>query len=101
MLYAIIGSDILMALVFGLSLSHLPPQIPIFYSRQWGEDQLIDTWLIFMLPLISHIFIFINSYIYNKIFLPDQFFKRIIDGVSWFVLVASAITFIRIILFIS
>lgn len=25
-----------------MSLKHLPPQVPLFYSRPWGEEQLAD-----------------------------------------------------------
>ncbi|MDO8551478.1 MAG: hypothetical protein Q7S03_02255 [bacterium] len=35
----------------------LPPQIPLFYSRPWGEEQLAPQAYIFLLP--SSIFIFL------------------------------------------
>jgi hypothetical protein len=35
--------------------SHLPPQIPIFYSRPWGEEQLAEKYFLW-LPLIITVF---------------------------------------------
>ncbi|MFC1727414.1 hypothetical protein ACFL0Y_02720 [Patescibacteria group bacterium] len=31
----------------------LPPQIPLFYSRSWGEKQLAPPLLLFLIPALS------------------------------------------------
>lgn len=39
----------------------LPPQIPLFYSRPWGEEQLAGSLNIFLLPIFSLVFLLINN----------------------------------------
>ena len=34
-------------------LSSLPPKVPLWYSRPWGEDQLAHPLWLFLLPLSS------------------------------------------------
>ena len=101
MLYALIFGDILMGAVFALNMAHLPPQIPLYNSRGIGEDQLAETWLIFLIPFLLHALIFLNIYIYNRFFLPDQFIKKIINTVNWFTIITFTVIFIKIILFIT
>ena len=31
----------------------LPPEIPLLYSRPWGQDQLVSPYFLWLLPLIS------------------------------------------------
>ena len=101
MIYALLFSDLLMAVSFALRFNKLPPQIPLLYSRSWGEDQLVDYWFIFILPFLLHLFIFTNIYIYNRIFFPNRMLKRIIDIVNWFFIVVITAIFLRIIFLIT
>ena len=94
MIYALLLSDLLMAASFAFKFSSMPPQIPLLYSQQWGEDQLVDYWFIFIIPFILHVFIFLNIYIYNKVFLPNLLIKRIIDTTNWFFILLF--TFIKL-----
>ena len=101
MIYVLIGADLLMAGLFALKFSHFPQEIPLFYSRAWGEDQLADYWLILLLPGLMHLFLFLNVYFYNKYFLPDHFIKRIIDALNWSIIGIFTLVFLRIIIFIT
>ncbi|MDP3998334.1 MAG: hypothetical protein Q8P89_01820 [bacterium] len=38
----------------------LPPQVPLFYSQPWGEDQLVPPQLVFLLPASALMIIIIN-----------------------------------------
>lgn len=38
----------------------LPPQVPLYYSLPWGESQLTQASLLFLLPTISLILLLIN-----------------------------------------
>ncbi len=101
MIYALLAADLLMAGSFIWRFSKLPPQIPLFYSRPWGEDQLVDYWFIFILPFLLHVYIFLNIYIYNKYYLPNQLVKKILDTTNWlFILICSGI-FLKIIFLIT
>lgn len=33
--------------------NNLPPYIPMFYSRPWGEDQLTASWGILIVPVLN------------------------------------------------
>lgn len=44
----------------------LPPEIPLFYSRPWGQDQLAQKVLIFILPGISILIFLVNNYLANQ-----------------------------------
>jgi hypothetical protein len=101
MLYAILLGDILMAVVFALNLNHLPPQIPLYNARAVGDDQLAETFYIFLIPFLLHVIVFFNIFFYNRYFLPDQLIKKIINIVNWFVIITFTFTFIKIIIFIS
>ncbi len=49
------------SLLFAVSWFSLPPQVPLFYSRPWGEGQLAQP-LFLLLPLVlGIIFLLINA----------------------------------------
>lgn len=98
--YLIIG-NILMAGVFILKLNQLPPQLPLFYSKPWGEDQLGDTWMIVILPLLLNIFYILNNYFYKKYFPGNLFIRKILDYLNLFLIIVITGIFVRIILLIS
>ncbi|NTU73409.1 hypothetical protein HGB07_04545 [Candidatus Roizmanbacteria bacterium] len=101
MFYGLITADVLMALVIGLKFRSLPPQIPLFYSQAWGEDQLTDIWFIFILPLLLHLFIFLNLFLINRYFPTHALMKDISRVISWFFIVAFTVIFLRLIFLIS
>lgn len=47
-------------LLIVISWRFLPPQIPLFYSRPWGEEQLTTPPRLFILPIFS-IFIYLAN----------------------------------------
>jgi len=44
-----------------LAFSRLPPQIPLFFSRPWGESQLAPPSSLFLLPLFSFAILLLNT----------------------------------------
>jgi hypothetical protein len=38
----------------------LPPQVPLFFSRAWGEEQLVAKFGLFMLPFASLVVVLLN-----------------------------------------
>lgn len=38
----------------------LPPQVPLFYSQPWGEEQLASAGLLFLLPAVAFLILLIN-----------------------------------------
>lgn len=100
-LLALAGSDVLMALVLALRYSTLPPQIPLFYSLTWGESQLADWWYIFLLPIMLHVFVFVNRFISFRFFLADPIVKQIFEILNWVLIVSLTFLFIRVVLKVS
>jgi len=101
MFYLIIGSNLIMVLIFLLKLKALPPQIPLFFSRPWGEAQLVDTWTIFFLLFLLNIFYFFNNYFYKKFFSDNLLVKKIIEYFNLFLIVGFTYVFLKIIFLVS
>lgn len=86
-------------LVLLFSFRNLPPQIPLFYSKPWGQDQLVSPAFLFVPPLVSLIFLSINQIISS--WLKNPFVANLlILGASLPSLLAS-ITIIRILILVN
>ncbi|MBI4004710.1 hypothetical protein HY358_01075 [Candidatus Roizmanbacteria bacterium] len=101
MIYMLIFADVLMVAAFLLKFNSLPPQIPLIYSQPWGEDQLVDYWVIVILPLLLHFFFFLNVFIYNKLFFPDHLIRRIIVTTNYVLTIGFTFIFLKIVFHIS
>jgi len=101
MIRLLIGADALMIATFLLRFARLPPQTPLFYSRLWGEDQLADTWLIFLLPVFLNLLFFLNNYLFQKFFSDNEFIKKIFYYLNLFLIFSFTLIFIKIIFLIS
>jgi len=97
MIIGLFFSNLIMILVFVLNFNHLPPQIPLFYSRPWGEEQLADLFMIVILPLILNLFFFFNQFIYKRLFYENLLVKKIFDFLNIFLLIIIPVIFLRII----
>lgn len=101
MWYALLGSDFFMVLLFVVKYASLPPQIPLFYSKASGEEQLADLWMIIVLPVLMNILYLTNSFIYKKYFSGNLFVGQIIKYLNVFIITTITIIFTRIIVLVS
>lgn len=46
--------------IFALFWRKLPPQVPLFYSRPWGREQLVNPNGLLILPIISLLITVVN-----------------------------------------
>lgn len=93
--FLIIGIQLLL-IIFSITI--LPPLIPFYYSRPWGESQLAQPTTLLILPLFSLVFLLINSII-SALILEDNFFSsQLILWGSMIVAVFNLITIIRLLL---
>lgn len=76
----------------------LPEKVPLFYSRPWGEDQLIKKDLLYLVPGFSLFFSLINF------FLAERFWRRkngflaiLLDFFSFLLSFTNTITNLKII----
>lgn len=94
-------------IVFSLLLiaakwSSLPPELPLFYSRPWGQEQLAKKFFIFILPLASLTIFFLNSILAKYLFKKNEdfLFKACFSSSLVFSLLCT-ISLIKIIFLIS
>lgn len=60
--------------LLGLFWFRLPPQVPLFYSHPWGEEQLANPYFLFIFPA-SILLISVANLIVTS-FSEEQFLKR-------------------------
>jgi len=101
MLKILLGVDIVMAALFAWKYQYFPEQIPLFYSRPWGEAQIVDYWYIALLPVLMHVFYLING-ILSKRFFGNQKIPQKIFTISTFISIGLfSLIFIRIVLLVT
>ena len=54
---------LLQALWFAIYINRLPPEVPLFYSRPWGEKQLTTAHSLLILPASSAIILITNIFL--------------------------------------
>jgi len=76
-LLLLILSLIIIGLISLLLSNSMPPQVPLFYSRPNGDDQIVDVAYLSYIPISMVIIILINIYISRFIFTSNIFVRRI------------------------
>ena len=99
--YQLILANLAIVLVFFLKFQTLPPQIPLFYSKPPGEDQLTDTWFILILPLLMNVLFFLNNFIYRRFFNKNEFVQKIFYFVNLFLIISFTLIFAKIIFLVT
>ncbi len=91
-LFFLLGQILLIALTW----RSLPPKLPLFYSRPWGEEQLAIPLDLFILPLFSLAILIINSLL-TKFILQENLLKQTLMLTVAVVNLLNLITLIQII----
>ncbi|MBI2267973.1 MAG: hypothetical protein HYU80_00830 [Candidatus Blackburnbacteria bacterium] len=87
-------------LFLGIFYKHLPPEIPLFYSKPWGQEQLAKPILL-SIPLALSIMLFSLNLIITRYFKENSLIRVTLMISSSIVAILTSITIIRIILLIS
>ena len=85
------------ALIILFSLSFLPSQVPLFYSRPWGEEQLAHPPYLFILPLANLVIFILNSILLSFIGKKELLIRQILIICILLFNFLSLITLIQII----
>lgn len=101
LIHGLIAANLLMLAVLVLKFSNLPPQIPLFYSKAVGEDQLADTWLILILPFFMNFLYFLNIFLNKKLFESDEIVKKVFNYLDIFIIVSFTFIFAKIVLLVT
>lgn len=79
----------------------LPPEIPLFYSRPWGKDQLVNYPGIVILPVICLIVLFANTVVAQIATKEETLIKKMLVVASLtfgFLILISLVQIIRLII---
>lgn len=79
----------------------LPPAVPLWYSRPWGEDQLAHPVWLFLLPVGALIWHGINIMVSALVLHEYPVFARVLFLSSLLVATLSCVTLIQILLLVS
>lgn len=74
----------------------LPPQVPLFYSRPWGEMQLTSPLGLGWLAAVSLMVLMINNLVAGRVFRIDKLLARIMSVAAALVSFLVTIALIRI-----
>ena len=100
-LLLLVASQVLIVIVGLLSYPKLPPQVPLFYSRPNGDDQIVDTIYLAYLPISMVLIVLINIYISRFLFSGNVFVRRIIYYANIVIIILITLIFLRIIMLIT
>lgn len=91
-----IGTTVLILFFF----SQLPPQIPLYYSRPWGEDQLTQPLYLFLLPMGSLVWYIITAILITVETYQYRVFAQLLFIFSALVSLFSTYTVIMILILV-
>lgn len=78
----------------------LPPQLPLFYSRPWGEEQLTTPFGLLLLPTLSLLIGAINVFLPLLLPYRQKLISQILGGTSAIFSLLCLITLTKIILLV-
>lgn len=55
-----------------------PPQVPLYYSRPWGELQLASPWALFYFPGLGVVFLLLNGLLAGIVFGKHKLLARML-----------------------
>lgn len=90
-----------MVVTYLLKMRLIPPQIPLLYSLPVGEDQLVEWWMIFIIPFLINALYMINAIIVRKFFPQEQFVKSLIKYANTAIVIIGTYIFLRVLLLVS
>lgn len=86
--------------IFSLAYRFLPGQVPLFYSKPWGREQLAP---LYFLPLpigICLLFLILNGLLSGKV-LRFHFVRQMLYVGTGLAILLSSVTVLRIVLLLS
>lgn len=92
---------LILSVIFIFKINRLPPQIPLFYSKQDGDEQVVDFFMIFLLPFFSSFIVAINNFIFAKYFSEEKFVATVIYYVNLLVILLTSFIFLRILFLVT
>ena len=88
----------IIALIF-LMKPKLPPEIPLFYGRPFGQEQLAQSIQLIIPPVTAFIISFFNTII--SVFIKSRFLIQVLLGVTVLTTILAFITVLQIIFLVG
>src|SRR3989344_3395426 len=63
--------------LIGWRFKNLPPEIPLWFSRPWGETQLAQPWMLWLLPALTSLTLVLSTLGGGLIFTTEKLAARI------------------------
>lgn len=96
-----IASLVLMAAVTAMQFTKLPPEAPLLYSLPESSSQVVDMWMLGIIPVLSFVFININNLIGKKVFRNEVFIRHIIYVTNILIIVVFTYIYVKIIFHVT
>jgi hypothetical protein len=77
-LVAALTTSFLATLALIISFQRLPIEVPLYYSRPWGETRLSTRYSLWFLPLVSIIFTLINLFLGKLTYRSDTLLAKVL-----------------------
>lgn len=83
--------------ILGVSVRKLPPEVPLWFSRPYGEEQLVSMWALALIPLISFLFQALSIRSAGRVLEEDNLMTQILVWSGSLVSLMGLITVIMIV----
>ena len=101
MIGLLIGSNLIQLGMYVFKMHTIPPQIPLFYSLPVGEDQLVEWWMIFLIPIVMNVLCILNIFVYRTYFHKEVFEHTLLRYLNMTIIGFCTYLFVRIILLVA
>jgi hypothetical protein len=85
----------------GVFYTFLPPQVPLFYSRPWGQDQLADKQFLFIVPAVASVLFLVHTLVNGKYVKVNKLMVHIFLWGQLAVNILATVVVIKTILLVS
>jgi len=101
MIKLLLAVNVIIIFIFVLTFSLLPPEIPLFYSYAYAEEQLVPLIFLFFPLLLADFFIFFNKFLVFKFFKDEaEKFSKLLDYSAYFFLFSAFYMIVKTIILI-
>jgi hypothetical protein len=74
----------------------LPPELPIFYSKPWGQERLAGSDAVWIPVVIGLVLLIINGFLSLKVFAKEKFLQKIIAWTNLTTTAMISVTLLKI-----
>lgn len=88
-------------IILGLAIAKLPPEVPLFFSRPYGGEQLSPSWVLGLIPLVCLVFLVLSIRTAGRFLEEDNLMTQILVWSGSLVSLMGLITVFQIVRLVS